>query len=393
MTPNRRLKQARELRGWSQAKVAEQLGTDATTVSRWERGLFSPTPYFREKLCALFGKNAAELGLLEGANQSQESNGNDSSLRSSASLLFQAGIEWQAKELHAGKITSPVPPSWPKRTDTFTYILQSATYDQQAHLLWGEAYVRALQGQHKEAQLLGEASLSAFESVNHLNATAIREWLDQRGLVPPTPPPPSGAPPLPVLPEQRKRAPSQILRAGGVSFALILIVIASLLLPGFSFNQFRLPALTSSTAHALSSMKQETPMRPLTGVASIATPTPVIVATPTPMISPALTPPTPSALTAEISPANLTPQDCILEALGYRCTLTLWLYGSGQGLFTWEASSSLAAQFNASKGTSMPGQPSQVIVYIRSSPGEKGQLIFTFTSSADTCTKSVTWQG
>ena len=53
MTPNRRLKQERELRGWSQAKVAEQIGTDATTVSRWERGLFSPTPYFRERLCTL----------------------------------------------------------------------------------------------------------------------------------------------------------------------------------------------------------------------------------------------------------------------------------------------------------------------------------------------------
>src|SRR5712664_2579036 len=65
MTPNRRLKQARELRGWSQAKVAEQIGTDATTVSRWERGMFFPTPYFRERLCALFEKNAEELGLLE----------------------------------------------------------------------------------------------------------------------------------------------------------------------------------------------------------------------------------------------------------------------------------------------------------------------------------------
>lgn len=72
-TPNRRLRQARELRGWSQAKVAEQIGTDATTVSRWERGLFSPTPYFREKLCQLFGKNAEELGLLDsGKEQSGE---------------------------------------------------------------------------------------------------------------------------------------------------------------------------------------------------------------------------------------------------------------------------------------------------------------------------------
>ncbi len=388
MTPNRRLKQARELRGWSQSKVAEQIGTDATTVSRWERGLFFPTPYFREKLCTLFSKNAAELGLLESAAQPQESNGNDSSLQSPASPFFQAGTEWQAKELHAEKITPPVPPSWPKRTDTYTYILQSATYDQQAHLLWGEAYVRALQGQHKEAQLLGEASLSAFESVNHLNATAIREWLDQRGLGSPTTPltnvPP---PPLPALPEQPKRSTSQILRSGGAGIALILIVIASLLLTGFSFNQLYPSALiSSSTAHAVSSTLRESQATPRVRAASIATPTP--------MVSPALMPTAPpSALMAEISPANLTPQDCVLEALGYRCTLTLWLYGSDQGPFAWKAGSTLPAQFNASKGTGMPGQPSQVIVYIRSSPGETGQLIFTFTSSTDTCTKSVTWQG
>lgn len=387
MTPNRRLKQARELRGWSQAKVAEQIGTDATTVSRWERGMFSPTPYFREKLCMLFSKNAAELGLLESTDQLQESNGGDSFLWSPALPLFQASTEWQEKELHTGKIIPPIPPSWPKRTDIFTYILQSATYDQQAHLLWGEAYVRALQGQHKEAQLLGEASLSAFESVNHLNATAIREWLDQRGLDSPTTPPTSvPPPPRPVLSKQHKSSVSQMVRAGSTSIALTLIVIASLLLTGFSFNQLFPLALTSpSTAHALSSMKRETQMEPFTGIAGIATPTP--------MASPTLTPMVPAALMAEISPVNLTPRDCILEALGYRCTLTLWLYSSGQGPFTWNASSSLAAQFNASKGTSTPGQPSQVIVYIRSSPGEKGQLIFTFTSSADTCTKSVSWQG
>jgi len=394
MTPNRRLKQARELRGWSQAKVAEQLGTDATTVSRWERGMFSPTPYFREKLCMLFSKNAAELGLLENTDQPEESNGSNASLWSPALPLFQAGAEWQEKELHAEKIIPPVPPSWPKRTDTFTYILQSATYDQQAHLLWGEAYVKALQGQHKEAQLLGEASLSAFESVNHLNATAIREWLDQRGLGSSPPPTSVPPPPRPVLPKQHKSAAGQMIRAGSTTIALTLIVIASLLLTGFSFNQLWPPALTSSsTAHALSATKRESQAVPLTGGAGIATATPIGIATPTPMVSPALTPTVPAALMVEISPVNLTPRDCILEALGYRCTLTLWLYSSGQGPFTWKASSSLAVQFNASKGTSTPGQPSQIIVYIRSSHGEKGQLIFTFTSSADTCTKSVTWQG
>lgn len=61
------LRRERELRGWSQAKVAQEIGTTPNTVSLWERGKNSPSPYFREQLCLLFGKNAAELGLLEDA--------------------------------------------------------------------------------------------------------------------------------------------------------------------------------------------------------------------------------------------------------------------------------------------------------------------------------------
>ncbi len=57
----------RELRGWSQAKVAEAVGTNVRTVIRWEQGQSIPYPYYRERLCALFGKNARELGLLEDA--------------------------------------------------------------------------------------------------------------------------------------------------------------------------------------------------------------------------------------------------------------------------------------------------------------------------------------
>ncbi len=68
MTVNCLLKSERILRGWSQAKVAEAVGTDPVTVSRWERGLSFPYPHFREKLCALFGKNAEELGFVQKNN-------------------------------------------------------------------------------------------------------------------------------------------------------------------------------------------------------------------------------------------------------------------------------------------------------------------------------------
>src|SRR5258706_10218597 len=61
---NEILKREREQRGWSQARLAELIGTDAATVSRWERGYATPSPYFREHLCRLFEKSAQDLGLL-----------------------------------------------------------------------------------------------------------------------------------------------------------------------------------------------------------------------------------------------------------------------------------------------------------------------------------------
>lgn len=63
--PNVRLREARELRGWSQKYVADEIGADRYYLSRWEHGTASPSPYYRQKLCALFGKNARELGLLQ----------------------------------------------------------------------------------------------------------------------------------------------------------------------------------------------------------------------------------------------------------------------------------------------------------------------------------------
>jgi uncharacterized membrane protein/transcriptional regulator with XRE-family HTH domain len=64
---NQLLKQERERRGWSQARVAEQIESDPGTISRWERGISSPSPFFRERLCQLYGKTTEELGLLDEA--------------------------------------------------------------------------------------------------------------------------------------------------------------------------------------------------------------------------------------------------------------------------------------------------------------------------------------
>ncbi len=60
---SRRVNYERVRRGWSQAQLAEQLGCDFKTVSRWESGQRVPLLYFQQKLCQLFGMNGYELGL------------------------------------------------------------------------------------------------------------------------------------------------------------------------------------------------------------------------------------------------------------------------------------------------------------------------------------------
>jgi tetratricopeptide (TPR) repeat protein len=60
-----RVKYERELRAWSQEQVAEMLGTTSNNVSRWERGITVPKPYFCQQLCKLFQKSPEELRLLK----------------------------------------------------------------------------------------------------------------------------------------------------------------------------------------------------------------------------------------------------------------------------------------------------------------------------------------
>lgn len=63
IVPNTRLRLARHLKGWTQSDLATALGTSFETVSRWERGITLPGPYFRVRLCTILGQTAQELGL------------------------------------------------------------------------------------------------------------------------------------------------------------------------------------------------------------------------------------------------------------------------------------------------------------------------------------------
>ncbi len=61
--PNEKLIRARLEKGWTQARLAEEVGTTFETVSRWERGVVIPGLFYREKLRDILGKSAAELGM------------------------------------------------------------------------------------------------------------------------------------------------------------------------------------------------------------------------------------------------------------------------------------------------------------------------------------------
>lgn len=58
------LRAARYERRWTQQELADEVKTTPVNVSRWENGHTSPTPYFRQRLCEVYRKTPAELGLL-----------------------------------------------------------------------------------------------------------------------------------------------------------------------------------------------------------------------------------------------------------------------------------------------------------------------------------------
>ncbi|HYB00348.1 MAG TPA: FxSxx-COOH system tetratricopeptide repeat protein [Ktedonobacteraceae bacterium] len=71
-TPNNRLKAARKERGWTQQQVADRIGAPLSlNISRWENGTTSPSAYYIERLCHLFGKTISELGLSQIEGQSK----------------------------------------------------------------------------------------------------------------------------------------------------------------------------------------------------------------------------------------------------------------------------------------------------------------------------------
>jgi transcriptional regulator with XRE-family HTH domain len=66
-----RLRRERERRGWTQAYLAERLEVDPAYISRWERGVVSPTGLHRRRLCEVLELDAEQLGLLPQAEAAE----------------------------------------------------------------------------------------------------------------------------------------------------------------------------------------------------------------------------------------------------------------------------------------------------------------------------------
>jgi len=94
------LKQERWHRGWSQAKLAQELDTSPNRISVWERGLEVPSPHFRERLCTLFHKSAEDLGLLPQSESISSSPVTASSPSTTSSLaLYDPALPLQTMAL------------------------------------------------------------------------------------------------------------------------------------------------------------------------------------------------------------------------------------------------------------------------------------------------------
>src|SRR5947209_2507185 len=151
-TPNELLRRSRQERGWTQKDVADRIGAPLDlNVTRWERGTSTPSAYYTQKLCELFGKSASELGFLP-----------------------------PLPEAEAGGKTAPEPSSRSKDLPTGTVTLLFADIEGSTRLLQqlGDDYaslladyrrlLRMVSGQWngREVDTQGDSSFLAFAGAN-----------------------------------------------------------------------------------------------------------------------------------------------------------------------------------------------------------------------------------
>ena len=96
--PNVRLRDERLRRHWSQQELADMIGATLNTVSRWERGLTDCSPYFRHKLCEVFGKDARQIGLMPGPAEEINLSLSDPLLPGAKKLIGRSELLSQIRE-------------------------------------------------------------------------------------------------------------------------------------------------------------------------------------------------------------------------------------------------------------------------------------------------------
>lgn len=66
------LKHLRQEKLWSQAELAQRVGTTPVSVGRWEKNITRPNLYFQKQLCEAFGKSPEGLGFVPQAAPKRE---------------------------------------------------------------------------------------------------------------------------------------------------------------------------------------------------------------------------------------------------------------------------------------------------------------------------------
>ncbi len=94
---NQKLQEERLRRGWTQQEVANRVGTTVVNVSRWERGVTSPGPYFRQQLSTLFAKDADALGF--GSDESSDMINADTRILSASSAADEQAQQQEVQPI------------------------------------------------------------------------------------------------------------------------------------------------------------------------------------------------------------------------------------------------------------------------------------------------------
>lgn len=178
-TPNEQLAQYRRSRGWSQRRVADAIGYTEKRVSEWERGISTPSPFYQEKLCELFEKNAEELAFIRGASLFMVTGEQNMSERldQAESIINLAWEAWFASRPHraAQEVMKLLPKLDRVRLSNGPSIhtLQAQELAIRAHGLLGAIYLDAMQNDiamyhYVQAQAISEEIHDLDQSTTYL---------------------------------------------------------------------------------------------------------------------------------------------------------------------------------------------------------------------------------